>query len=80
MPVSGQQLQLPPVTSEDAKNATASAPVIKEIPSGRCTSVIVWTIEQGNFGDVSLSGLVVISLVQSPGPLFSSGSWRRALY
>jgi hypothetical protein len=80
MPVSGQQLQLPPVTSEDAKNLSGSGPVIKENAAGRCTSVIVWTIDDGHFGETPLAGLGVMSLVQSPGPLFSSGSWRRALY
>ena len=80
LPESGQAIQLPPTTNEEAAARQSGGTVVREQPIGRCTSVTVWSLDGGEHGDVSLAGLHVAALVQSPGPLFSSGGWRRALY
>lgn len=81
-PASGQALQLPPVSplSDAAERSTDRTPVVREHAAGACTSVTVWTLVEGRFGDLPLGGLNVAALVQSPGPLFGSGGWKRALY
>lgn len=80
LPESGQAIQLPPKNREEAEARQSGAAAHRETPIGRCTSVTVWTIESGTYGGVPLGGLHAAALVQSPGPLFSSGGWRRALY
>ncbi|MSQ28615.1 MAG: DUF1326 domain-containing protein [Dehalococcoidia bacterium] len=80
LPESGQAIQLPPNTKEEAEARQSGATAVPERPIGRCTSVTVWNIEAGDDGGLPLGGLHVAALVQSPGPLFSSGGWRRALY
>ena len=73
-PESGHNLQLP------ALQGQGSASAVRENPVGRCTSITIWTIAQGSYNGVNLDGLSAVALVQSPGPLYSSGGHKRALY
>jgi len=46
---------------------------------GKCTVLVGWHIESGQFGNTSLKGLNVAAFFYSPGPMHD-GNWSAALY
>ena len=48
--------------------------------NGTCTAIWAASFEQGNYGDVDLSGLGAVIFVNSPGPTMADGDWTSVLY
>jgi len=58
----------------------STAPPLTARPSrGACDVVLVFHIDQGNYGDVSLDGLNVALAAHAPGPM-ADGNWSAAAY
>ncbi len=68
-------------TYVEACDCEAVCPCIVFSPptEGSCTVMIGWNIDEGSYGDASLSGLNVALLAHSPGHM-KDGNWKVALY
>lgn len=62
-------------------NCAAACPCIfTSAPTeGDCTALVAWHIDDGRYGEVSLSGLTVALAVHAPGNMME-GKWRVAAY
>src|SRR5262245_7968557 len=47
---------------------------------GKCLSNVLWSVNEGRFGPVALTGLGGVLAIYAPGPKFDDGSWRVAMY
>jgi len=47
---------------------------------GKCLGNVLWSIDQGRYGAVDLTGLAVVLAVYAPGPRFDDGNWRVAMH
>ena len=47
---------------------------------GKCLGNVLWSIDEGRYGSVDLTGLAVVLAVYAPGPKFDDGNWRVAMY
>ena len=65
----------------EACNCAAACPcVFLSAPTeGKCTVLIAWHVDKGNFGTVQLNGLNVSLLATSPGHMMQT-KWKVALY
>lgn len=60
--------------------ATACPCVFLSAPTeGKCTALVAWHIDKGNFGGVQLDGLNVALLASAPGHMMQT-KWKVALY
>lgn len=65
---------------ETCNCAVACPCVFLSVPTdGKCTALIAWHIDQGNFGAVALNGLNAALLAHSPGHMLQT-KWKVALY
>jgi hypothetical protein len=65
----------------EACNCEAACPCVFTSPptEGSCTVLLAWHIERGNFADVALNDLNVVTAAYSPGHMLQ-GNWKLALY
>ncbi len=65
----------------EACNCETACPCVFLSPptEGECTVLIVWHLDEGHFGDVSLNDLNVALAVHSPGHM-AEVKWKAALY
>ena len=47
---------------------------------GKCLGNVLWSIDEGRYGAIALTGLAVVLAVYAPGPRFDDGNWRVAMY
>src|SRR3972149_6361354 len=47
---------------------------------GKCLGNVLWSIDEGRYGSVDLTGLAVVLAMYAPGPKFDDGNWRLAMY
>jgi hypothetical protein len=47
---------------------------------GKCLGNVLWSIDEGRYGAVALTGLDVVLAMDAPGPKFDDGNWRVAMY
>ena len=47
---------------------------------GKCLGNVLWSIDEGRYGSVDLTGLAVVLALYAPGPKFDDGNWRVAMY
>src|ERR1700692_694585 len=52
---------------------------LKRPTEGKCTVLVAWHIDKGNFGAVQLNGLNVALLATTPGHMMQT-KWKVALY
>jgi hypothetical protein len=58
---------------------SAAAPLTSRPTQGVCDVVLVFHIDKGNYGGVSLDGLNVVLAARAPGPM-ADGNWSAAAY
>jgi hypothetical protein len=58
---------------------SASAPLTARPSQGVCDVALVFHIDEGSYGDVTLDGLNVAVIVHTPGPM-ADGNWTLAAY
>ena len=46
---------------------------------GKCLGNVLWSIDEGRYGAIALTGLAVVLAVYAPGPRFDDGNWRVAI-
>lgn len=46
---------------------------------GHCRAAVAWRIDEGHFGDVSLSGFSVLNLYSWPGPIHKGGGMMQSI-
>jgi len=65
----------------EACNCAAACPcVFTSAPTeGKCTALLAWHVDEGNFGALALNGLNVALLAHAPGHMLQT-KWKVALY
>ncbi|MGH2376821.1 MAG: DUF1326 domain-containing protein [bacterium] len=66
----------------DTCNCEVICPCTVDAPAtyGKCLGAVTWSIDDGRYGPVELTGLTVILAIYAPGPKFYDGNWRVAMY
>lgn len=65
----------------EACSCEAACPCFFTSPptDGKCTALLAWNIEKGNFGEIALDGFNAMLAAYAPGPMLE-GKWKVALY
>ena len=65
----------------EACSCEAACPCVFTSPptDGKCTALVAWHIETGNFGEIALDGFNAVLAAYSPGHMLE-GKWQVALY
>lgn len=65
----------------EACSCEAACPCVFTSPptDGKCTALVAWHIEKGNFGEITLDGFNAVLAAYAPGHMLD-GKWQVALY